>query len=62
MCECEVCTRLKHYNEIGVPEEVVDYILELEMDRDYMKAIFDGSWPSGKQLLERALEKYNGQR
>lgn len=59
MCECELCKRLKYYKEVGVPEDVIDHILDTEMDLEYLRCIMDGSWPNGKQLLKRALEKYN---
>jgi len=60
MCECELCLRLKYYNEVGVPEDVIDHILNIEMDLEYLQCIMNGSWPNGKRILEKALEKYNG--
>jgi hypothetical protein len=27
------------------------------MDRDYYRAVLDGSWPSSVEVLERALER-----
>ena len=45
--------RLEVYNEMFERIELA------ETDLSYFKAIMDGTWPSGKQLLELALEKYN---
>lgn len=59
MCECEYCVRLRDYKSRGVPEDVMDYVMNLEMDVEYFKAILNGNWPSGKEVLLRALEKYN---
>lgn len=33
--------------------------MNLEMDVEYFKAILNGNWPSGKEVLISALEKYN---
>lgn len=59
-CECEVCTRIRYYREVGVPSDIIDYILDVEMDRDYYKAILDGSWPMAKRLLQEAIDKIEG--
>jgi hypothetical protein len=58
MCNCEVCTRFRHFRSLGVPDEVLDYIEAIETDLDYHKAIMEGNWTSGKELLEEALKKY----
>lgn len=57
-CNCETCVRFRYYREIGIPDDIREYIMELEMDVEYFKAILSGSWPSGKEIVERALEKY----
>ena len=59
MCECDTCQRLRYYKSVNVPEDVVEYILDLEMDIAYNKSILDGKWPNGKKLLEEALKKYD---
>lgn len=58
MCNCEYCNRLRYYKEINLPENIVEYIMDLEMDVEYFKAILNGNWPSGKEVLKQALEKY----
>lgn len=57
-CNCEVCSRLKYYVEIGIPEEVINHIMDVEMDVEYYKCILNGNWPTGKEVLLKALEKY----
>lgn len=59
MCECETCQRLRHYKSVGVPEDVVDYIIDLETDIAYSNSILNGNWPSGKKILEEAMKKYD---
>mgnify|MGYP001612231338 CR=1 FL=1 len=68
MCNCDLCIRLRSVQEHikALPEDkqeyfenLVDCMLDIEFDNDYYKAIFSGKWPSGKEVLERALEKYN---
>jgi hypothetical protein len=34
-------------------------IEEAETDVSYYRAILCGEWPSGKEILERALKKYD---
>lgn len=58
MCGCEICKRHRAWKERGVPDDIIDYILDLELDLDFWKAIKDGNWPNGKEVLLRALEKY----
>lgn len=61
VCQCEVCTRIRSWRELGVPDEIREYILAVEMDRDYYKAILDGSWPQARQILNSALDRLEGQ-
>jgi hypothetical protein len=67
MCTCELCIRLKSIREHieALPEEhreywdnMVEGMLHVEFDNDYYKAIMEGGWPSGREVLESALAKY----
>jgi hypothetical protein len=40
-------------------DEIVERVMEAEEDADYYRAIHSGKWPSGKEILERALKKYD---
>lgn len=57
-CMCELCVRNRCWRERGVPPDIIDYILDLEMDITCWKTIKDGSWPQGKSILLKILEKY----
>lgn len=56
-CQCEVCLRLKALKARGVPEDVLDYLIDLEVDRDYYKAIVKGEGPGAIEILERTLRR-----
>lgn len=58
MCEC--CKDVKEGKDRGIPEDIIDLILNLQLDVDYYSAILSGNWPSGKRVLEEALKKYEG--
>jgi hypothetical protein len=45
--------RLEAFNEM------FGRIEEAETDVSYYRAILCGEWPSGKEILERALKKYD---
>ena len=66
-CNCDVCQRNKTFcaRLAWLPEPQRAYwdslgedLLHLQMDVDYYKAIMNGQWPSGKEVLLQALEKY----
>lgn len=66
-CNCDVCQSNKVFREklALLPEAQLVYwesigedLLHLQMDVDYYKAIMKGKWPSGKEVLLQALEKY----
>lgn len=57
-CNCEYCERLRYFKELGMSEDVMNYIMDLEMDVEYYKAILTGSWPSGEMVLKEALKRY----
>ena len=69
MCNCQTCKDLRRWKSViiqgseserlEVYDEMFERIELAETDLSYFKAIMDGTWPSGKQLLELALEKYN---
>lgn len=56
-CQCDVCKRLRRWRELGMSDDEMNYLCELEMDRDYYKAILSGEFPSSVEVLTRALEK-----
>lgn len=65
-CTCRVHTLLNRWREalvIDTPEkeeafgEIIDAWAHAEMDRDYLRAIMDGSWPSAREQLEAALAR-----
>ena len=60
MCDCRVCTDYKSFQELlsHIPEpqresveKLYEVMAELEMDRDYYKAIVQNKWPSGDIVL-----------
>lgn len=58
VCQCSVCERNRYYTRMGIPEDIREYISELEMQLEVNEAIFNGQWPSGKEQLLKALAKY----
>lgn len=57
MCNCDVCTDTRDLRDQGVPEAVIDRLLQAEFDINYYEAILDGSWPTSRAILEAALRK-----
>lgn len=66
-CNCKVCNRNKDfYEKLGLLPEpqraywegLYDDLFNAEMDNNYHEAILKGQWPSGKEVLLYALEKY----
>lgn len=57
-CKCGVCERIRSWKARGVPDDVIDYILDLEFDKEYWEAIKSGNWPSGEEALKRYLKNY----
>lgn len=57
ICNCKSCQELKEYKRLGVPQSVINKIMDLEMDVDYYNGLIDGKWPSSVEILEEALEK-----
>ena len=43
---------------IWLLDEVFDELGNAQVDVDYYRVIMDGSWPSGRRILEHALAKY----
>ena len=67
ICQCDVCTtsRKRQARVDALPKEhqeyfntMLDYILELESDNDYYKAVLSGQWPSADAVLKPALDKW----
>lgn len=57
-CMCDFCERHADMVADGVPQRIIDTLEHTEMELEYYKSIFEGSWPSGKELLENALKLY----
>ena len=67
MCECELCTYHRHVEDVkgrgdvSQMRELIDELYELysmtDFDLDYHKAIFDGSWPSAKEIALGIVER-----
>ena len=57
-CKCRVCVRDREWKRQGVPDEVLDHIAHLEMHEGYHNSLMEGKWPSGKKILQKALDKY----
>lgn len=71
MCTCDICSRHKRMNEILQkldPEDqewlkaTMDYLLDVEADAAYHKAVLDGSMPNSEQILKQALHNLYVQR
>lgn len=65
MCQCAVCQDIAQFrNHLdAVPEasravldDLYSFLLDVEQDRDYYRAIADGSWPSSAEILARYRE------
>ena len=66
-CNCRVCERNKVFAEkldlLPEPqraywESLYEDLCHAEMDNNYHDAILQGHWPSGKEVLLYALDKY----
>ena len=60
MCNCNLCIRTRQFRETleKIPEQdrefwskMYDYLCEVEDDRDYYKAVVDGSWPTADEVI-----------
>ena len=60
VCECELCIRTKKFIAAleKIPEserafwtDIFDLLGNVECDRDYYKAIVEGSWPSADEVI-----------
>lgn len=60
MCDCHVCQRHRsvqaQLDQLPQPqraffESLLDTLDNVEMDRDYYRAILDGSWPDADRVL-----------
>jgi hypothetical protein len=66
-CDCFMCRRHAELLAVigrGNIDEMAKFIvqqetsiLNLELDRDVANCVLDGSWPSAREQLERALAK-----
>lgn len=61
-CQCEFCQWSKVFNKVmeDVPTEhhaffrnLVDNMLDIELDRDYYKAIVRNEWPDSDKILSQ---------
>ena len=57
-CDCELCVRLRDWKNRCIPDDIIDYILDLEMDIDYWRFLKSGKNPQGKEILEGYLKNY----
>ena len=68
-CECQRCQDSlrwqnaiyhgTHQEKMEAFREMWDAIENAETDAAYLNALLDGTWPTGKEVLEFALRKYN---
>lgn len=53
----EICEQKLSEDEFKYLESIIDALWDIVEDADYMKAIFDGSFPSAVEKLTVALER-----
>lgn len=62
MCDCEVCIRHRNFEErlARVPEQdrayfqaLLEQLADVEMDREYYRAIVRNTWPGADRILAR---------
>lgn len=56
-CTCSTCILVGTWKQRNVPQEFIDYALDLKMSVEYYEAILDGVWPSAIPVLEAAIER-----
>ena len=65
-CGCRLCVRSRQFDLRVKPlgefnrkyfSALYDELCEVEDERDYLRAILDGSWPQSVEILEKRLEK-----
>jgi hypothetical protein len=70
-CDCKICKRGREFYRIVKAlkkypliveylKTMYDYLLNIEEDMDYYRAILDGSWPTSVGILQTALKKAKG--
>lgn len=68
ICQCKLCQTIRgRFARVDLLSKehqeyfntILDYILELESDNDYYKAVLSGQWPSADAVLKPALDKWN---
>lgn len=71
-CDCRIC-RLGRRVKTTVAERDTDKLIALvndlsdlwfhtDFDNDYYRCIMDGSWPSAKEILQRAMDRADYQK
>ena len=69
MCDCQVCQQGREFKRrlelVPEPErpywnDLYETLIHAEMDRDWYRAIFDGSWPDARRMLLRAARRAKG--
>jgi hypothetical protein len=66
-CECRICTYSRHVQSVMESRDVdklIELVRELHNatygmgeDLEYYRCIFNGSWPSAVEVLERTLAR-----
>lgn len=68
MCDCDICKDIRvfrgHLEQLEEPaktyfDNLYERYLNVSADLDYYDAVFDGSWPYGKEVLLSASLKYD---
>lgn len=67
-CDCDLCKRQRKFQKVmrsykfkeedrKFIEKIYEDLNMTEFDNDVNEAVLDGSWPSAKEILTRALDK-----
>jgi hypothetical protein len=66
-CDCRFCKEHQRFKDVVAGRDVEQLILlatdlfeqaqHAEHDNEYYRCILNGSWPSAREILERALSK-----
>lgn len=65
-CNCRICLRSHRFKEAleKVPDQEKQFFRDLfsdlysvEMDRDYYRAIVEGSWPTADEIIRKHRER-----
>lgn len=60
-CQCKLCSRTREFRTKleAVPEQerefwsnMYEYLCETEADRDYYKAVVEGTWPTADEVIK----------